>query len=256
MGIWTYEDEVEILRIPKKCDLQCCNLWMLHCSAVEHSLHLCLIWPGSCWWHDAGWVIGARGIISLSLPQHTNSHPAHTWTAWRLKPRAPWALSAFAGDENARLFSSRGDCWPSWKMGRHPKVTRLHIWKVLFVLKLPQAIFFLSPSARCRLETDFYVWELRKLLPVYKLYNKPFWSMVAMWTLSALTPKSGSNMSHKLIISIQSPWCLSGQYTWPDASHSCFNQRCFNTSWRLLRWTEIHLNLHLLFLFLIVVCIL
>ncbi len=71
--------------------------------------------------------------------------------AWRRERHPPRAWDSCTGEEH-RLCE--GNCWPSWKMGMYPKVIRPHTQKVLFVRKLPQAIFC-SPYARCVLESEF-----------------------------------------------------------------------------------------------------
>lgn len=59
-----------------------------------------------------------------------------------------------------------------------PKVIRPHTQKVLFVRKLPQAIFC-RPYARCALEREFSVRECRQLLAQSELHNKASWDIYA-----------------------------------------------------------------------------
>ncbi len=94
--------------------------------------------------------------------------------AWRRERHPPRAWDSCTGEEH-RLCE--GNCWPSWKMGMCPKVIRPHTQKVLFVRKLPQAIFC-SPYARCVLESEFSGGN-RQLLAQSELHNKVLWDIRA-----------------------------------------------------------------------------
>lgn len=138
------------------------------------------MWP---WCDQAAGSSRKRGRSQvpeeLSI-SHSHGKQAQTLplprAAWRRERHPPRACDSCAGEERRLCVASEGNCWPSWKMGMCPKVIRPHTQKVLFVRKLPQAIFC-SPYARCALEREFSVRECRQLLAQSELHNKASWDI-------------------------------------------------------------------------------
>lgn len=135
-----------------------------------------------CLWCDqaagSGRKRGRSQVPEELSISHSHSKQAQTLplprAAWRLEKHPPRAFDSLAKEENRLCVAHRGNCWPSWKMGMCPKVTRLHTQNVLFVRKPPQAIFC-GPYARCVLEREFSGREWRQLLAQPELHNKALW---------------------------------------------------------------------------------
>lgn len=83
-----------------------------------------LKWPGSWWWQKQRQVTGAREIINLLLPQKTSVNVYPPTSAERtVRMHPPRALDCTGTGAKNRLYTSKGDCWPSLRLGPSLKVT-------------------------------------------------------------------------------------------------------------------------------------